>query len=63
MPLARLITAGLLGESLRAQYRMPWGAMRQRRFDRALRVLAELNRVLPRGLREWPKRRLLAKLG
>ncbi|MBC7518370.1 MAG: DUF2236 domain-containing protein [Microbacteriaceae bacterium] len=63
MPLARLITGGLLPDTLRADYRMPWSVKRQRRFNRAVRVLAALNRVLPRGFREWPKRRLLAKLG
>lgn len=62
MPLARLITAGLLTDDLRAAYRMPWNPHRERRFDLALRMLSALNRVLPRGLRELPKRRLLRSL-
>ena len=62
MPLARLVTAGLLSDILRADYRMAWNPRRQQRFVRALRVIAVLNRTLPRAMREWPKRRLLAKL-
>lgn len=62
MPLARLVTAGLLSAELREAYRMPWSPRRARRFERALDTIATVNRVLPRRVREWPRHHLLAEL-
>lgn len=62
MPLARLVTAGLLPPKLRAAYRMPWSPRRERRYERAMSAIALINRMLPRGIREWPKDYLLRGL-
>ncbi len=59
MPLARLLTAGLLPAELREAFGLPWSARRRRRFERALRVIRHVYPRLPRGLRQWPKNRLL----
>lgn len=48
------LTTGFLPEPFREQMRLPWSARRQRRFDRLMRVLATINRGLPRPLREFP---------
>lgn len=63
MPLARLVTAGLLSPELRSQFGMRWSRGRERRFGAAMAGIAAVNRVLPRGVREWPKGALLRKLG
>ena len=62
MPLARLVTAGLLSPQLRAAFELPWTARRERRFERAMNLIALANRALPRRVREWPKNRMLRKL-
>ncbi len=62
MPLARLVTAGLLPAAVREAFRLPWDARRARRFERAMTIMAAVNRMLPRAIREWPKRHLLARL-
>ena len=59
MPAVRLVTAGFLDPSLRAAFRMPWGARRQRRFDRAVRLVAAVYPHLPLRLRRWPARHYL----
>jgi uncharacterized protein (DUF2236 family) len=61
MPLARLLTAGLLDADLREAFGLPWNAGRQRRFDRTVRVLAEVYPRLPRALRHWPARHYLGR--
>ncbi|MEO6942432.1 MAG: oxygenase MpaB family protein [Terrimesophilobacter sp.] len=61
MPLVRLITAGLLDESLRTTFELPWDARRQRRFDRTMRMMARTNRILPARLRHWPREHYLAR--
>ena len=63
MPLARLVTAGLLTPELREAYRMPWSPRLERRFERALSTMATVNSVLPRRVREWPRHYLLGRLG
>jgi uncharacterized protein (DUF2236 family) len=59
MPLARLVTAGLLTPSLRVAFELPWDARRQRRYGRAMRVVAALYPRLPRSIRHWPMRHYL----
>ena len=59
MPLARLVTAGLLAPSLRVAFELPWDARRERRYARAMRVTAALYPRLPRRIREWPMRHYL----
>ncbi|MEO7124387.1 MAG: oxygenase MpaB family protein [Lacisediminihabitans sp.] len=59
MPLARLVTAGLLTPSLRVACELPWDARRQRRYERAMRVTAALYPRLPRSIRHWPMRHYL----
>ncbi len=63
MPLARLVTAGLLPASIRNQFRFAWGPRRQRRFELAVAGIRAVNRVLPRRLRQWPKNALLRQIG
>jgi uncharacterized protein (DUF2236 family) len=59
MPLARLLTAGLLSPELRESFGLPWDTRRQRRFDRIMRATARVYPRLPRAMREWPKNHLL----
>ncbi|MGH1549357.1 oxygenase MpaB family protein [Leifsonia poae] len=61
-PMLRLVTAGLLPESVRAQFRLTWDERRQRRFDRLLRWTRVLYPWLPLRLRHLPRDRYLAKL-
>jgi uncharacterized protein (DUF2236 family) len=61
MPLVRLLTAGWLDDQLRRDFGLPWSARRQRRFDRAVRVLAAVYPRLPGALRRWPARHYLAR--
>jgi uncharacterized protein (DUF2236 family) len=63
MPLAGLVTAGLLPPELRAAYDLPWSDRRQRRFERFLRVVAFVVPRLPRAVRRWPKDHYLRALG
>ncbi|MEO6943382.1 MAG: oxygenase MpaB family protein [Lacisediminihabitans sp.] len=56
MPLARLVTAGLLPPSLRVAFELPWDAARQRRHERAMRMIAAVYPRLPRRIRQWPMR-------
>jgi len=60
MPLARLATAGLLPDRVRAAYQLP---AVDRRFARTMRVIAPIYRRLPRRLRTAPRRHYLARLG
>ena len=61
MPLARLVTAGLLSPSLRMAFELPWDALREQRYARAMRATAAIYPRLPRLIREWPMRRYLAE--
>jgi uncharacterized protein (DUF2236 family) len=61
MPLARLVTAGLLTPELRDAYELPWNPQRARRFDRAIGVFSTVYPLLPRRLRHWPMRYYLAE--
>jgi uncharacterized protein (DUF2236 family) len=51
---ALLITTGFLPQRFRDEMRLPWDAVRQRRFDRLIAVLRTVNRILPRLVREFP---------
>ncbi len=62
MPVARLLTAGLLTESLRAAYGLPWGLRRQRRFEALMRMLAAVYPRLPRGIRHRPRDYYLGRI-
>ncbi len=49
-----LITTGFLPQRFRDEMRLPWDAVRQRRFDRLMAVLGAVNRALPRFVRQFP---------
>jgi uncharacterized protein (DUF2236 family) len=63
MPLARLVTAGLLSPQLREAYRLPWSPRRERRFERVMRLTTRVYPLLPASLRHWPKNHYLRRLG
>jgi uncharacterized protein (DUF2236 family) len=62
LPVARLVTAGLLPERLRHEFHLPWNERRQRRFDRVIRWTAAVYPRLPLRLRHLPRDRYLARL-
>ena len=62
LPLARLLSAGLLPERLRAGFGLPWDERRRRTFDVVMGLLSATYPRLPRRVRHWPKDRLLARL-
>lgn len=62
MPLARLLTAGLLPPDVRGMFELRWTAKDQRRFDRFLCVTARVYPLLSRRLRHWPKNHYLRAL-
>ena len=49
-----LITTGFLPQRFRDEMRLPWDAVKQRRFDRLMAVLATVNSMLPRVVRQFP---------
>ena len=57
---ALLITGGFLPQRFRDEMRLPWDAAKQRRFDRLMRVLRTVNRMMPRFVRRFPFNVLLA---
>ncbi|MFH5878896.1 oxygenase MpaB family protein [Arthrobacter sp. NA-172] len=63
MPLARLLTAGLLPDQLREGFKLPWNARQRRGFDGTMRLLAAAYPRLPRRVRHWPKDYYLGRLG
>jgi uncharacterized protein (DUF2236 family) len=62
MPIARLVTAGLLPVPLRVDFGLPWNQRRQRRFDRIMRLTARVYPHLPGALRHRPRDILLGRL-
>jgi uncharacterized protein (DUF2236 family) len=48
------ITTGFLPQRFREEMRLPWDAVRQRRFDRLIAVLRTVNNLLPRFIRRFP---------
>jgi uncharacterized protein (DUF2236 family) len=59
MPLARLVTAGLLPESVRAAFRLPWSPGRQRLFTCLMAITRVVYPRVPRALRQLPRDRAL----
>lgn len=55
MPLARLVTTGLLTSDQQALYGLRWSTRRQRQFDSALRVTTAVYPHLPGRIRHWPR--------
>jgi uncharacterized protein (DUF2236 family) len=51
---ALFITTGFLPQRFRDEMRLPWDAAKQRRFDRLMAVLATVNGMLPRIVRQFP---------
>lgn len=51
---ALLITTGFLPQRFRDEMRLPWDAVKQRRFDRLMTVLSTVNRMLPEFIRRFP---------
>ncbi|MDI3313389.1 MAG: oxygenase MpaB family protein [Mycobacterium sp.] len=51
---ALLITTGFLPQRFRDEMRLPWDAVKQRRFDRLMAVLRTVNRLMPRFVRQFP---------
>lgn len=51
MPLARLVTAGLLPEAVRNSFVLPWSVGRQRRFDVVMQCCSAVYPLLPRRIR------------
>jgi len=62
MPLARLITVGLLPPSLRDAYGLVWHDQRQRSYARAIRTIRVLYPRVPRLIRTLPRTVLLRSL-
>ncbi|HEY2557939.1 MAG TPA: oxygenase MpaB family protein [Diaminobutyricibacter sp.] len=62
MPVARLVTAGLLPTPLRVDFGLPWNRGRQRRFDRLMRLTAVVYPRLPGWIRHRPRNILLGRL-
>lgn len=50
----QFMTLGFLYPEFREQLRLPWTDAQQRRFERVIRLLAWVNRLLPRVVRELP---------
>lgn len=62
LPLARLMTAGLLPADVRILFDLPWSPRRQRRFDRVVDGIRVIYPRLPRAVRHWPKNHYLRAL-
>jgi uncharacterized protein (DUF2236 family) len=61
MPLARLVTAGLLDERMRTAFGLPWSAARHRAFDAVIGVTRSVWPWLPAGVRHAPAVRSLRR--
>jgi uncharacterized protein (DUF2236 family) len=57
-----LITTGFLPQRFRDEMRLEWDDRSQRRFDRLMRMLRTINRLLPRFIRQFPFNVLLKDL-
>lgn len=59
MPLARLVTTGLLQPRERALFDLPWSSGRQRAYDTVIGVARLVYPILPTRVRQAPMRRSL----
>jgi uncharacterized protein (DUF2236 family) len=57
----RLVTLGLLPDSMRQQYRYGWNADRARQLERVLTALRRVRRLSPRVVACWPDARRVLK--
>ena len=62
LPVARLMTAGLLPPHVRVLFELPWSKRHERRFDRVLGGIRLIYPRLPLALRHWPKNHYLRVL-
>jgi len=53
----RLVTLGLLPETVRDQYRYDWNGRRDRQLQSVLKAIRGLRRLTPRRLAHWPDAR------
>jgi uncharacterized protein (DUF2236 family) len=56
------ITTGFLPQRFRDEMRLPWDAVRQRRFNRLMATLGTVNNAMPRFVRRFPFNRMLKDL-
>lgn len=54
LPLARVVTAGLLPERIRRGYGVDWSAARERDYQRRLTWMLRIYRAMPRSIRTAP---------
>lgn len=59
MPVARIVTVGMLPPSLREAYGFAWGPREERRFTRTIAVLRVVVRAVPGPVRRLPHRFLI----
>ncbi|WP_066517966.1 oxygenase MpaB family protein [Curtobacterium ammoniigenes] len=62
MPMVRVITVGLLPDSVRTAYGFAWGAREARRFNRLVRCVSIVVQAVPGPVRRLPSRFLLRRL-
>lgn len=62
LPLARLVTVGLLPDTVRKDFRLAWNDRVQRRFDGWMRNTARLYPLLPTRIRHAPRAYYLRRL-
>lgn len=62
MPVARIVTVGLLPAEVRTAYGFAWGPAEERRFDRTVAVLRVVVAAVPGPVRRLPVRVLLRSL-
>lgn len=53
-PFPRFVTTGFLPPQVRAQMRLDWSDQQERKFQRLMRGLGTVNRMLPRVIRQFP---------
>ncbi|NLE79507.1 MAG: DUF2236 domain-containing protein [Rhodococcus sp.] len=54
LPLNRFVTVGLLPQTMREKFELPWNPRDQRRFDAFMRILPTVYRLVPKPLRWAP---------
>lgn len=53
-PFHRFITTGFLPQPVRDQMHLPWDPAKQQNFDRFMKTVGAVNRLMPRLLRQFP---------